>query len=332
MITIIEGFGQTALVFLSSAAACIALGPAAIRALRKAQFVQPFRHEDCPSLASVQIGKEGTPTMGGLLVLGASTAVAAIAGGLESRVGMLVCACVLGFGALGLLDDLLKFRGPNGRGLRTLPKLLITILLAFLLAWGLFTATGGVGRIDWPGRSYGVSLGLLWIPFAALVFVGTSHAVNLTDGMDGLAAGCLFITLSAFLLIRARAGTDPVVNIWCAALAGACAGFLWFNSFPASVFLGDVGAMGLGAALAAISLLHQSPFWLMWIGAIFVVEALSVMAQVAAYKWLHRRIFRVAPLHHHFQVAGVSEPKLIAQFWLVNVALVIIGVALWERV
>jgi phospho-N-acetylmuramoyl-pentapeptide-transferase len=160
-----------------------------------------------------------------------------------------------------------------------------------------------------------------------LIVAGCSHAVNLTDGMDGLAAGCVAIALLAIGVWALHSGAhNRAVVLWCAALPGACVGFLWFNSFPASVFLGDVGALGLGAALAALSLLTHTALWLPVIGGVFVVEAVSVMLQVASYKWRgKRRAFRVAPLHHHFHLGGISEPKLIVRFWIVGVVLAMVG-------
>ena len=174
-----------------------------------------------------------------------------------------------------------------------------------------------------------VELGWLWIPFAMLVVTGCAHAVNLTDGMDGLAAGCVAIALSVIGLLLVTVDPQSQALLpWCASLAGACVGFLWFNSFPASVFLGDVGALGLGGALAAISLLSHTALWLLVVGGVFVVEALSVMLQVASYKWRNkRRIFRVAPLHHHFHLGGLSEPKIIVRFWITGLMLAMLGLA-----
>ena len=165
------------------------------------------------------------------------------------------------------------------------------------------------------------------MPLAMLVVAGCAHAVNLTDGMDGLAAGCVAIALATVGLWALGDGTTPQAMVaWAAALAGACVGFLWFNSFPASVYLGDVGALGLGAALAALSVFSRTALWLALIGGVFVVEALSVMLQVASYKWRNKqRIFRVAPIHHHFHLGGISEPKLIIRFWIIGVLLAMAG-------
>ena len=319
--------GGAALIFLISAASCLAVGRPAIRALVRAQCVAPRRYEDCLPLMAYQQGKQQTPTMGGLFVLGVGTLVAVAAGGLAYREGWLVLGAVIGMGTVGLFDDYLKFRHANAAGLRGGPKLLIALAIG---AWlGLASSAGStdVGALELPWMHRTIALGWGWIPFAMLVVAGCAHAVNLTDGMDGLAAGCVAVALSVLGLWAMRG--DPhgrVVVAWCASLAGACVGFLWFNSFPASVYLGDVGALGLGAALGAISLLTRTALWLVIIGGVFVVEALSVMLQVASYKWCgKRRVFRVAPLHHHFHLGGTSEPKLIVRFWIVGVMLAMLS-------
>ena len=323
----IDSLGHAALPFLISTGLCVVVGRLAIPALMRAQRVAPARYEDCPSLTSYQEAKQGTPTMGGLFVLAVGIVVALAAGGLAHREGWLVFGAILAFGAVGLCDDCLKFRGENGRGLRSLPKLLSALALGAAL--GFATASTPIHtstvEIPWIGRAIAVSW--WWVPFAMVVVAGCAHAVNLTDGMDGLAAGCVAIALSV-LGFWALTGDrpQPALVAWCASLAGACVGFLWFNSFPASIFLGDVGSLGLGAALGTISLLTHTALWLLIIGGVFVVEALSVMFQVASYKWRNkRRIFRVAPLHHHFHLGGMSEPKLIVRFWIVGLMLAVLG-------
>ena len=319
--------GGAALIFLISAASCLAVGRPAIRALVRAQCVAPLRYDDCPPLLTYQQGKQQTPTMGGLFVLGVGLLVAVAAGGLAHRDGWLVLGAVTAMGAVGLFDDCLKFRKENAAGLRGWPKLLIALAIG---AWlGLASSPGptGVGTLELPWMHRTITLGWGWIPFAMLVMAGCAHAVNLTDGMDGLAAGCVAVALSVLGLWAMRGDAHSrIVALWCASLAGACVGFLWFNSFPASVYLGDVGALGLGAALGAISLLTHTALWLVIIGGVFVVEALSVMLQVASYKWRgKRRVFRVAPLHHHFHLGGTSEPKLIVRFWIIGVMLAMLS-------
>jgi phospho-N-acetylmuramoyl-pentapeptide-transferase len=186
---------------------------------------------------------------------------------------------------------------------------------------------GSYSTLEVPWLQRTVELGWAWVPFSMLVVAGCSHAVNLADGMDGLAGGCVAVALSAFGLLALSGDTRSQALVpWCAGLAGACVGFLWFNSFPATIFLGDVGALGLGGAVGAVSLLTQTSLWLPIIGGVFVIEAVSVMLQVASYKWRNkRRIFRVAPIHHHFHLGGVSEPKVIVRFWITALLLAMIG-------
>lgn len=323
-----HGIGEAALMFLVSAWACLVAGRVAIPALVRAQRMAPVRYEDCPPLLAYQERKQGTPTMGGLFVLPVGLVVAVAAGGLTHRDGWLVLAAVLALGAVGWIDDVLKFREPNAKGLRSLPKLCVALVVGAAIG---LVAASTPGRwpaaVELPWLERSVNLGWGWVPFAAVVVAGTAHAVNLSDGMDGLAAGCAAIALTV-LGGWVLAGDRPphVLLPWCASLAGACVGFLWFNSFPATIFLGDVGSLGLGAAIGTIGLLTSGGLWLVVIGGVFVVEALSVIVQVASYKWRgKRRVFRVAPLHHHFHLGGVSEPKLIVRFWIVGALLAALG-------
>jgi phospho-N-acetylmuramoyl-pentapeptide-transferase len=289
--------------------------PALVRAQRVAS---PSRYEDCPPLLAYQETKRGTPTMGGVFVLLVGMGVAALAGGLTHREGWLVIGAATGLGAIGLTDDGLKFRSPESRGLGVLPKLLMALAIGAV-----------VGLATEPAPSIP---GWAWVVFAMVVVAGCAHAVNLTDGMDGLAAGCVAIALGVIgLWVILHEPADRTVIIWCASLAGACAGFLWFNSFPASIFLGDVGSLGLGAALGTISLVTHRALWLVVIGGVFVAEALSVMLQVASYKWRNKqRIFRVAPLHHHVHLGGVSEPKVTVRFWIVAMLLAMLALTVME--
>ena len=325
-----DSLGHAAVIFLISASACVVIGRMAIPVLLHAQRVAPARYEDCPPLTDYQQLKQGTPTMGGLFVLFVGILVAGTAGGLAHREGWLVLGAVAGLGAVGLLDDCLKFRGENGRGLRGAPKLVIALTIGALLGLATVPSPVSARAIEIPWLQRTVEVGWGWVPFAMVVVAGSAHAVNLTDGMDGLASGCVAIALSAlgcWALTSDR--PHPTLVVWCASLAGACIGFLWFNSFPASIFLGDVGALGLGAALGTISLLTRTALWLPVIGGVFVVETLSVIFQVASYKWRgQRRIFRVAPLHHHFHLGGTSEPKLIVRFWIVGLLLAMLGLTM----
>jgi phospho-N-acetylmuramoyl-pentapeptide-transferase len=327
----VNSLGEAALVFATSAGLCLSFGRPAIRFLTRAQCLAPVRYEDCPPLLAYQAAKQATPTLGGLLVLVVGTVAAAASGGLSHPEGWLILGAIAGLAAVGLCDDWLKFRRTNALGLRSLPKLLV----AFAVGAGIGLAMAAVGpgrwgavEIPWTGRT--VQLGWGWIPWSMLVVAGSAHAVNLTDGMDGLAAGCVAIALAVFGIWAVVGGQTSAAS-WCAGLSGACVGFLWFNSFPASIFLGDVGALGLGAALGTVSLLTQTTLWLVVIGGVFVAEAVSVVLQVASYRLRNkRRIFRVAPLHHHFHLGGTSEPKLIVRFWIAGLILAMLGLTTRE--
>lgn len=274
-----------------------------------------------------QEAKPRTPTMGGLFVLGVGILMAAAGGGFAHQDGWLVLGAVVGLSALGFLDDCLKFKGPNAVGLRSLPKLAVALAIGGGLGWASLARSNSSSSLEIPWMHRSVELGWGWIPVAMVIVAGCAHAVNLTDGMDGLATGCVAMVLSVLgLWALAGASSARVFVPWCAGLAGACVGFLWFNCFPASVFLGDVGALGLGAAIGMIGLLTHTALWLLIVGGIFVVEALSVMLQVASYKWRGgRRIFRVAPIHHHFHLGGLSEPKVIVRFWIAGFLLAMLG-------
>ena len=310
---------EAALIFVLSAVMCLVVGRVAIQMLARAQCIAPLRYADCPPLFAYQATKPQVPTMGGLFVLAVATLVAGLTGGLAHRDGWVIFGAVIALGTIGFFDDYLKFRGGNAVGLRTVPKL--------LLALGVGAIVGLASVRDLNLSGHGIWLGILgmggWVVFAMVVLAGCAHAVNLTDGMDGLAVGCVAMAFAVLGLWAMQGDARSLTLVpWCASFAGACVGFLWFNSFPASIVLGDVGALGLGAALGAVSLLTQTAWWLLIVGGIFVLEALSVMLQVASYKWRGgRRIFRVAPIHHHFHLGGIPEPKLIVRFWIVGLML-----------
>jgi phospho-N-acetylmuramoyl-pentapeptide-transferase len=241
-------------------------------------------------------------------------------GVLNSSSGRLFLAVVMACAALGLVDDVLKLRGINARGLRSAPKFWATVVVGLAL--------GGAVAAYLPERMFFetpwgvVHLGLpLWLMLSVAVLCATTHAVNLTDGMDGLAIGTAAIVL-VFLgfWLALRPEPDTALLVGCSLLAGACVGFLWFNRFPAAVFMGDAGALGIGGAIAALCLLSGWVFWLLILGSVFVVEALSVIVQVTSYKWRQgRRVFRVAPIHHHFHLGGLQETVIVQRFWIAAV-------------
>ncbi len=319
-------------VLLGSALCTLLGGPMVIRGFIAQQWIQPIRYEDCPPLQPYQAAKRGTPTMGGLWVLAMAMLVAVLAGGLGCREGWVVLGAVIAMGLVGLTDDLLKLKRPNAKGLRPMPKLAATLIIGGIVGWLLRDPGFGYRQLVVPWTGTRVTVGWLWVPMAMGVVAGSAHAVNLTDGMDGLAAGCLVLAFAA-LGVWTRLETSPAaLTIWCASLAGACAGFLWFNTAPASIFLGDVGALGLGAALGLLALLSHASLALVILGGVFVAEAVSVMLQVASYRWRNkRRIFRVAPLHHHFHLGGLSEQNVVVRFWIAGLLLAALGLCAWSR-
>ena len=229
-------------IVLVSTLACLVLGRHAIRGLVAMRWIQPVRYQDCPPLMPIQQRKHGTPTMGGLLVLGVAISTAAGFGGLARCEGWVVLGVIGSVGLLGFIDDALKLRRANAGGLRSFPKLLTALAVGGMAGVMLADLSADYRQVlvPWSGRS--LDLGWAWVPFAMLVIAGCAHAVNLTDGMDGLATGCLVLAFGVLGLVALANPQTRGTAVWCASLAGACLGFLWFNSCPASVFLGDVGA------------------------------------------------------------------------------------------
>ena len=316
------------------------VGPFLIRRLSQHQIGQPIR-EDGPQS---HFSKAGTPTMGGSLILLAVAVATLLWADLANRYVWVVLLTTLAFGAVGGVDDYLKLRYGNSKGLSARHKYFWQSVAGLGAAVFLYvTAQNPVETtlivpflkdVHWQ-------MGLLFIPFAYLVIVGTSNAVNLTDGLDGLAinptvlvGGALGVfayasgnfQFATYLGIPYVPGVGELV-IFCGALVGAGLGFLWFNAYPAQVFMGDVGALALGAALGVLAVVVRQELVLFIMAGVFVMETVSVILQVASFKLTGRRIFRMAPLHHHFELKGWPEPRGIVRFWIVTVILVLIGLA-----
>ncbi|WP_038053232.1 phospho-N-acetylmuramoyl-pentapeptide-transferase [Thioalkalivibrio sp. ALJ1] len=325
---------------VTALAIALLIGPAMIRRLTVGNIGQQIRDDGPES----HLTKAGTPTMGGALILVAVAVATLMWSDLTNRFVWLVLLTTLAFGAVGGWDDYLKLRYGNSKGLSARAKLLWQTLFALIAAGVImYTAQGPVETTFYLPvfKDIQFSLGWLFIPLVWLVVVGSSNAVNLTDGLDGLAimpavlvAGALGVFAYAaghaifadYLGIPAVPGVGEVV-IFTAALVGAGLGFLWFNTYPAQVFMGDVGALALGAALGMLAILTRQEIVLLIMGGIFVLETLSVMIQVASFKLTGRRIFRMAPLHHHFELKGWPEPRVIVRFWILTVVFVLIGLA-----
>ncbi|WP_028490944.1 phospho-N-acetylmuramoyl-pentapeptide-transferase [Thioalkalivibrio sp. ALE19] len=325
---------------VTALAIALLIGPSVIRRLTLGKVGQNIR-EDGPES---HLSKAGTPTMGGALILVAVAVATLLWSDLTNRFVWIVLLTTLAFGAVGGWDDYLKLRYGNSQGLSARSKLLWQTLFALVAAGVIMlTAQDPVETTFYLPvfKDIEFSLGWLFIPLVWLVVVGSSNAVNLTDGLDGLAimpavlvAGALGIFAYAaghavfanYLGIPAVPGVGEV-GIFAASLVGAGLGFLWFNTYPAQVFMGDVGALALGAALGMMAILTRQEIVLLIMGGVFVLETVSVMLQVASFKLTGRRMFRMAPLHHHFELKGWPEPRVIVRFWILTVVFVLIGLA-----
>ena len=325
---------------LTALAISFIVGPAMIRRLRQYKIGQTVRDDGPQS----HLSKAGTPTMGGaLMLMGVGTATL-LWSNLTNVYVWVVLLVTLAFGAIGLVDDYKKLVLRNPKGLAARYKYLwqsVAGLLAALVLYGLAETPAETALLIPYLKDVSIPLGPWYILLTYLVIVGSSNAVNLTDGLDGLAvmptvlvAGALGIFVYAaghanfadYLRIPSVPGVGEVV-VFCAALVGAGLGFLWFNTYPAQVFMGDVGALALGAALGVVAVVARQELVLVIMGGIFVVETLSVMLQVASFKMTGKRIFRMAPLHHHFELKGWPEPRVIVRFWILSVILVLVGLA-----
>jgi phospho-N-acetylmuramoyl-pentapeptide-transferase len=334
------------------------LGPWFIERMRRLQYGATNVREDTPE---AHRKKTGTPSMGGALILLALVAATLLFADLRSRLVWSVLLVTVGYGAVGFADDYLKIARKNSKGLPGKQKLawqvliVLAVYLAFLTDWNFrleatfpFLTVGTfldthvtlpfvpTRRLDW-------NLGWAYVPFMLLVVVGTSNAVNLTDGLDGLAIGPSIVSSMAFLALSYVAGTTvagfslaaylgipPVpgaqeLGVFCAAMAGAGIAFLWFNTYPASMFMGDVGSLALGGALGMLAVLTKNEFASAILNGVFLAEAVSVIVQVASFRTTGRRVFRMAPIHHHFELQGLAEPKIIVRFWIASIMLALVA-------
>ena len=324
---------RTAVASLTALFLVLLLGPWMIERLRRLQVGQYIREEGPMAHQT----KAGTPTMGGLLVLAGILVPTLLWGDLTNRNVWILVLSTLAFGAIGFADDYLKVVKKRNQGLRGRTKLTGQILVGLALGvivydFSLWEPTHYSTQVIFPFfKQVKPDLGLLYVLFAGVVVIGASNAVNLTDGLDGLAIGCTLIAAAAFtglayvsghrvfsnyldLLYLPRVGE---VTIFCGAMVGASMGFLWWNCYPAQIFMGDVGSLSLGGALGTVAILIKQELLLLAVGGVFVIEALSVILQVGSFRLRGRRIFRMAPLHHHFELIGWAEPQIIIRFLIV---------------
>jgi len=309
---------------------CIFLSPRFIAMLRAREFGQNIREEGPEGHHS----KAGTPTMGGIIIFTAITVPFLILSDYDWRaVGVFgaALACAL----LGFADDYTKIVRRRSLGLRARTKLGATILISLGL-WYVATQQAGIAEtVRLRVVDYQIDLSFLggvpFLIFINLVVVGTTSAVNLTDGLDGLAAGCAAIVALAYIGITFVTTGQQDLAIFSAVVVGACVGFLWFNAFPATIFMGDTGSLGLGGAIAGLAVMTKTEVLLVLLGGIFVVEALSVAIQVFSFQTFRKRVFLMAPIHHHFELRAWSETKIILRFWIVAAICSAIGFTLYQQ-
>jgi phospho-N-acetylmuramoyl-pentapeptide-transferase len=328
---------RSAMAFISAFVISLLVGPWLIEKLRTLQKGGETLREDTPARHRA---KAGTPSMGGILILGALLVSTLAWANLRNRYVWVVVLATTAFGLIGLWDDLTKLRTRKGIPARVKFSLQVAVVLVLLgyLYW--FPADGFTTLLAIPFlKGWLVNLGWFWIVFAVLVIVGASNAVNLTDGLDGLAIVPVITAGLAFGVIAYLTGNFKAADylkilnvkgagelcVFCAALIGAAIGFLWFNCYPAEVFMGDVGSLSLGAAIGTLAVLTKAELLLPLIGGLYVLEAVSVIVQVAGFKLTGRRVLRMAPLHHHFELEGWSEPKITVRFWIVSFTLALLA-------
>jgi phospho-N-acetylmuramoyl-pentapeptide-transferase len=310
------------IVMVASFFITLILGPICIPILRRLKVGQSIRDEGPKS----HMSKSGTPTMGGIMMVLAvliTTLTAGLSGEQMKDLYVMLFATI-SFGLIGFIDDFIKVVLKRNLGLRAYQKLIGQVLIALILAIYFLKTSSYKANIYIPFIHTSIDFGMLYIPFIVVFVVGTTNSVNLTDGLDGLASGVTLIISAFFSLVAVKMGM-PSVAIFCGALTGACLGFLRFNAHPAKVFMGDTGSMALGGAIAAVSILTNLTMIIPIVGGIYFMEALSVIIQVASFKLTGKRVFKMSPLHHHFELCGWKETKVVIVFWLVTFILCMIG-------
>ncbi|MCB9897085.1 MAG: phospho-N-acetylmuramoyl-pentapeptide-transferase [Planctomycetes bacterium] len=351
---------RAGLAALISFGTALLLGPRLLRWLRSKQYIEHETHTASATLNAINAAKRPTPTMGGLMIVGAVLVAGIVCGDLSNDYVLLAVLSTLGYGFIGFIDDWVKLTHPAKKGLQAATKSLLQLLVASSLAFVITLIFQRQGRpellalhVPYTGATIDLSGwgGLPHMVFVLLVVIGTSNAVNLTDGMDGLAAGSLVVAALAMAVISVAVGRAHTLEIdlfyvpysqemtvFCTAMAGATLGFLWFNAAPALVYMGDTGSLPLGSLLGYVAVVTKHELVLFIVGGVFVAEALSVILQVTTFKVSKgrfgffsvdgsKRLLRCAPLHHHFQFAGVPNTRIVVRFWIVSVLCAAAGLA-----
>jgi phospho-N-acetylmuramoyl-pentapeptide-transferase len=337
---------RSALAALTSLLISICAGPWVIEQLKKLKIGQQIRKEHVADLHKIHQNKAGTPTMGGLLIIGSVTSATVLWADILNRLVLIALFCLLYLGTVGFADDFIKMRKKRSLGLTARLKFLAQIILGlglgvYLYFYPVNPEYGHKVALLFLKNVY-LSLGVLYIFFVLLIIVGASNAVNLTDGLDGLAAGSVIMAALAYIGMSYLAGradftrylfiTHVVgageLTIFLSAVAGAGLGFLWYNAHPAEIFMGDTGALALGGALGTVAILIKQELLLVIVGGLFVMEAASVIIQVLSYRLRGgKRVFKMAPLHHHFELLGWSETKVTVRFWIIAAIFALLSLA-----
>jgi len=305
---------------------CIFLSPRFIAFLREREFGQHIREEG----PQEHHAKAGTPTMGGIIIFSAIAIPYLLLSNRDAE-SLGVFGAAVACALLGFADDYVKIVRRRSLGLRARTKIGLTALIALALWWVATKQAGLDETLRLRIGDYHLDLGLFYPVFIFLVLAGTTSGVNLTDGLDGLAAGCAAIVLLAYIGITFITSGQRDLAILAGCLVGACVGFLWFNSFPASIFMGDTGSLGLGGAIAGLAVMTKTEVLLIILGGIFVIEALSVAIQVLTFKAVRKRVFLMAPIHHHFELKAWSETKIILRFWIIALVFAAIAFTLYQK-
>ena len=328
---------RTAAATLTALFIAFLVGPWLIRKLAELRVGQPIRE-----IGPAHQAKEGTPTMGGLLILVSVAISVLLWSDLTNRFVWIVLALTLGYGTLGFIDDYKKVKMRNSVGLSVRTRLLWQFGMALCVALAIYSDPAFDKELAVPFfKNFTPNLGIFYVPLATFIIMAAGNGVNLTDGLDGLAIGPVMIAAGTFLLLAYAAGHAGIADylaikhvsgaghlaIFCGALVGGGLGFLWFNAPPAELFMGDVGSLALGGALGTIAVLIRQEMLLAVVGGIFVVETLSVIIQVASFKLTGKRVFRMAPIHHHYEAVGWAEQKIVVRFWIVSIILGLVALS-----
>ncbi|NLT96125.1 MAG: phospho-N-acetylmuramoyl-pentapeptide-transferase [Clostridia bacterium] len=312
------------LALIISTATCLIIGPVLIPALRRLKFGQSVR-DDGPKRHLI---KQGTPTMGGVMFF-FSLALGTVFIAKGSMVTYVLLLFTFGYGIIGFIDDFIKIVKKRSLGLKARDKIIGQLLLSGMLAWVAVNYLGRGTELVIPFLGTTFDLGWAYLPFIIFLAIGTTNAVNLTDGLDGLAAGITLFVALGYVLIGFHQQLFSI-TVFSGALAGSCLGFLFFNAYPARVFMGDTGSLALGGAIAALAVLTKTELFLPVLGGIYVLETLSVIIQVISFKLTGERVFLMSPLHHHFELKGWSEQRVVFTFWTAAAFFVVFGLMVYN--